>query len=146
MISSSISRSGWFYFYNLEKRQPSKTHHQERQKSTTCTDQERFRLSYRLSTIKKPAQRAHKSQFTSKIRDDESVTSPGKTIYYASMLTDLKSSLNHALSPHHPVKNGPVPPPNKLLVFELSTKSLVFQSPSVKRTPGDTNTESSFFN
>jgi len=62
MSSSSISRSGWFYFYNLEKRQPSKTHHQERQKSTTCTDQERFRLSYRLSTIKKPTQLAHNSQ------------------------------------------------------------------------------------
>jgi hypothetical protein len=74
------------------------------------------------------------------------VTSPGKAIDYASMLTDLKSSLNHALSPHHPAENGAILFPNKLLMLELSTKSLVFQSPSVKRAPGDTNTKSSFFN
>ena len=70
------------------------------------------------------------------------MTSPGKTIDYASMLTDLKSSLNHASLPHHPAEDGSIPLPNKLLVFELSTKSLVFQSPPVKRAPGDTNTKS----
>lgn len=61
------------------------------------------------------------------------------------MLTDLKSSLNHALLPHHPAEDGAVLFPNKLLMLELSTKSLVFQSPPVKRAPGDTNTKSRLF-